>query len=52
MADSPDSDLVLGNPNRPPTPQRDPDPLVDGLATDGVQPADRGHVDIDPMGGR
>lgn len=35
-----------------PVPDRTPDPLVDGTARDGTQPADRGHVDIPPDGGR
>jgi hypothetical protein len=41
-----------GNPTPPPAPpSREPDPLGDAGATDGVQPADRGHLDIPPSGG-
>jgi hypothetical protein len=46
-----DYSLAFGNPAPLPTPDREPDPLVDSAASDGVQPAERGHVDIPPFGG-
>ncbi|HEY3090741.1 MAG TPA: hypothetical protein VGJ59_22045 [Jatrophihabitantaceae bacterium] len=47
-----DRQLAFGSPEPVAVPARAPDPLVDGLATDGVQPADRHSGGVHPTGGR
>jgi hypothetical protein len=46
-----DRELALGNTTPIPVPQREPDVLVDSLATDGTQPADRRNVHRQPTPG-
>jgi hypothetical protein len=48
-----DRQLALGNETPLPTPAREPDPIVDGLANDGTPAETRGRDNLlDPSGGR
>jgi hypothetical protein len=46
-----DRELAFGSPASVPVLPREPDPLVDALAHDGVQPSERNSSGPHPIGG-